>query len=78
MMDKLRGAMKSVTIWVNLIFAGVISNADSIVSGLHSALPDLSQYLPTNIFKVIGVLLIVFNLYQRTRTNQSLADKGQK
>ena len=77
-MDRLRGALKSVTIWVNLIFAGIISNADSIVSGLHSALPDLSQYLPTNIFKVIGVLLIVFNLYQRTRTNQSLADKGQQ
>ena len=77
-MDRLRGALKSVTIWVNLIFAGIISNADSIVSGLHSALPDLSQYLPTNIFKVIGVLLIVFNLYQRTRTKESLADKGQQ
>ena len=76
-MDQLRGAMRSVTIWVNGIFALILGSADQITAGIHDALPDLSQYLPTNIFKAIGIALIVFNLYQRTRTTKSLTDKGQ-
>ena len=77
-MDKIRGAFRSMTIWVNSIFALILANGQQINDGLHSAMPDLSQYLPSNIFKVIGVLLIIFNLWQRTRTTQSLADKGQQ
>ena len=76
-MDKLRGALKSVTIWVNGVFLTVFSFSDQIMQGMHDSLPDLSQYLPANVFKVVGIAVVLFNLYQRTRTKQSLADKGQ-
>lgn len=77
-MDKLRGAFHSVTMWVNGIFLAIFPFADQIMQGMHDSLPDLSQYLPVNVFKVVGVAVVLFNLYQRTRTKQSLADKGQQ
>lgn len=77
-MDKIKGALRSVTIWVNGVFLALFPFADSIIQGIHDNLPDLSQYLPADVFKVIGVAVVVFNIYQRTRTNQSLADKGAK
>ena len=77
-MDKLRGAFHSVTMWVNGIFLAIFPFADQIMQGMHDSLPDLSQYLPVNVCKVVGVAVVLFNLYQRTRTKQSLADKGQQ
>ena len=78
MMDKLRGAFHSVTMWVNGVFLALFPFADSLIQGIHDNLPDLSQYLPANVFKVLGVAVVVFNIYQRTRTTESLADKGAK
>lgn len=76
LMQHLRGAARSTTMWVNAVFLGVLQNTDQIVSGVHENLPDLAQYLPVNLFKFLGVAVIVFNLYQRTRTKTSLVEKG--
>lgn len=73
---KIRGALKSVTMWVNALFLALYPFASKIASGLHDSMPALSEYLPTNIYKGVGIALVVFNLYQRTRTNQSLEAKG--
>ena len=77
-MDKIRGALHSVTMWVNGIFLAMFPFADQFVQGVHDAMPDLSQYLPANIFKGVGVVVVVFNIVQRTRTKQSLTEKGQQ
>ena len=78
MMDKLRGALQSVTMWVNGIFLAAVPFADQIAQGLHDAMPELSQYIPDNIYKAVGVAIVLFNLYQRTRTTKSLEEKGQR
>lgn len=78
MMNKLRGALRSVTMWVNGIFLAAYPFADSVIQGVHDSLPDLAQYLPANMFKAVGLAVIVFNIYQRTRTTKSLAEKGSK
>ena len=77
-MDKLRGAFHSVTIWVNGAFLALFPFADALIQGLHDNLPELGGYIPANVFKVIGVAVVVFNIFQRTRTTESLADKGAK
>ena len=77
-MDKLRGALRSMTMWINGIFLALFPFADQMVQGIHDNLPDLGQYLPANIFKAVGIAVVLFNIYQRTRTKQSLAEKGQQ
>jgi hypothetical protein len=76
MMNKLRGALRSVTIWVNGLMLALFPFADQIAQGIHDNLPELAQYLPANTFKALGLAVVVFNIYQRTRTKASLAEKG--
>jgi hypothetical protein len=75
---KLRGALRSATMWVNGLFLAAYPFADQIVQGVQENLPGLAQYLPANVFKTVGLAVILFNIYQRTRTSKSLAEKGAK
>lgn len=76
MKNILRGAWRSVTIWVNGVALAVMPFADAIADGISANLPGLGDYLPANVFKGLGLVVIVFNIFQRTRTSKSLADKG--
>ena len=76
MKAKLIGALRSVTMWVNALFLALYPFASEIVAGLHDAMPTLAEYLPSNIYKGIGIAVVVFNLMQRTRTTKSLTEKG--
>ena len=78
MVNKLRGAMRSVTIWVNGVLLAAYPFADELIGGVRENLPVLSEYLPTNMFKAIGLSVVVFNIYQRMRTKKSLEEKGMK
>lgn len=70
-MKKLKGAMKSKTMWFNslLIFAwGFLEVA-------NDTLPILQQYLPEQIYKWVGLFVVVANMYLRTKTKISLGEK---
>lgn len=75
---KLRGALRSVTMWVNGLFLAAYPFADQIVQAVNDNLPALQPYLPASAPKAIGLAAVLFNIYQRTRTTQSLAEKGAK
>lgn len=77
-MNKLRGALKSLTMWVNGLFLAAFTYSDDIIHGVQDNLPDLAQYMPANVFKAVGLAVVLFNIYQRTRTKASLESKGQK
>lgn len=77
-MNKIRGAFKSLTMWVNGLFLAAFPFANEIVSGVQDNLPQMSQYIPENIFKSLGVIVVVFNIYLRVRTKRSLEEKGEK
>lgn len=77
-MNKFRGALKSLTIWVNGLFLAAYTCSDDIISGVRDNLPGLAEYMPANVFKAVGLALVLFNIYQRTRTKASLESKGQK
>jgi len=76
MMNKLRGALRSATMWVNGLFLAAYPFADQIIAGVRDNLPALAEYMPANVFKAVGLAVILFNIYQRTRTTKSLAEKG--
>lgn len=77
-MNKIRGAFKSLTIWVNGILLSIFPFANDITSGIQENLPQLGQYLPENIFKTLGLAVVVFNIWLRVRTTHSLEAKGEK
>ena len=76
MMNKFRGALRSATMWVNGLFLAAYPFADQVVAGVRDNLPALAEYMPANAFKAVGLAVILFNIYQRTRTDKSLAEKG--
>ena len=76
LMIKLRGALRSMTIWVNSLVLLALANADFISMALTEHLPALGQVLPKELVFALSIALSLFNLYQRTRTTQSLAEKG--
>lgn len=76
MKNKLRGALRSMTIWVNTIFLALLANADFIALALSENLPFLGSVLRAELVQALSIALGLFNLYQRARTSKSLAEKG--
>ena len=70
-MDKLRGAWKSLTIWLN----GILLAAFPLVGMVKENLPDIGQYLDPALFKWLGLAVVVMNIVLRFRTKSDLADK---
>jgi hypothetical protein len=73
----LRAARKSFTVWLNAILLIVYPFADSIISGVRGNLPDLAQYLPANVFRVVGLALVVYNIVHGARAAAKAAKAEQ-
>lgn len=69
MIAKLRGALKSLTIWFNAAAAAVLG----ILPMLQDALPAIQQYVPD--IRWAAVVVIVGNLALRFKTSTALQDK---
>lgn len=76
-MNSVKGAMKSVTMQINVMLLLIYQYADQIIQATHDYLPDLAQYLPENIYKGVGLAVVGFNIYRRSVTSQSLSEKGK-
>lgn len=63
----LRAARKSFTVWMNATLLALYPFADQIIAGLHDNLPDLGQYLPANVFRAVGLALVVYNIVHGAR-----------
>lgn len=78
----LRGAARSVTVWVNGLFLTAVPYADQIITavmtGVSDYLPELQPYLPANWYRAVGIVVVAFNIVQRARTTKSLAEKAAK
>ena len=75
MLDKIRGAYKSLTIWLNAVFSVLLLNADLAMQVLRENLPALSQYLTADLLKYAALFIVAVNFALRFRTSKSLADK---
>lgn len=70
-MRKLKGTIKSKTMWFNsvLVFVWVFLEIT------NEMLPVLQQYLPEAIYKWVGLIVVLVNMYLRTKTKTSLGEK---
>ena len=71
MLGKLKGCYKSVVIWFN----GLALSFLSLFELFHDSLPELSQYVPDNIYKKVGLAIVVGNLALRFKTSKPLQEK---
>lgn len=66
-----RGVKKSLTIWFN----GLLLAALPVFELTHDYLPELQTYLPDNVYKWMGIIVVVGNIALRFRTTKPLKEK---
>lgn len=71
MMDKLRNAWRSKTIWFNASLVALIPLFDVFVN----LLPQIREFLPDDVYKLVGLIAIVGNTFLRFLTSQPLEAK---
>lgn len=65
--DQLRAARRSFTVWLNAVLLAAYPFADAIIAALHANLPELAQYLPANVFRAVGLALVIYNIVHGAR-----------
>lgn len=69
--DSIKGAIKSWTIWFNSVVAAFIM----FLPEIQASLPQLAAYLPANVYKWLALAVLLTNLALRFKTTKALADK---
>jgi hypothetical protein len=75
--DHLRAARKSFTVWLNATLLALYPWADQIIASVHDNLPDLGAYLPTNVFRAVGLALVLYNIVHGARVAAKAAKAAQ-
>lgn len=70
-LDHLRGALRSSTIWFNTVAASIVG----ALPMLQDSIPALQPYLGPNLYRYAMGGIIAANILLRIKTNASLADK---
>lgn len=70
-MKKIKRAMKSKTMWFNSVMVFMWA----FLEIANDTLPVLQQYLPEGIYKWVGLIVVIANIYLRTKTKTSLGEK---
>lgn len=60
--DHLRTVWKSFTVRLNAVLLILYPFADQIINGVHDHLPEMAPYLPANVFRAVGLALVVYNI----------------
>lgn len=69
--EKIRGAFKSVTVMVNALLLAMLPFYEVLIEQL----PQLQPYLPEDVYKKVGVAVVVLNIVLRFRTHKPLEHK---
>lgn len=71
MLAKIRGALRSVTVWFNVMLLTLLPFHQDILD----AIPQIQPYLPDNLYKTVGLAAVMINLALRFKTTADLAAK---
>lgn len=74
MIDHIKGAWRSLTIWLNGLILALLPALDYA----KDSLPQLADYLTPEHYKTIMLAVVGLNIALRFKTNGSLADKVMK
>jgi hypothetical protein len=62
MIARLKAWLQSAGVWFNAVLLAAFPFTDQIMQGVSDYLPSLAPYLPPNIYKIVGLLVVVFNM----------------
>lgn len=68
---KIKKSYKSMTIWLNGIFLAALP----VVEYARDNLQEVQQFLPDNIYRSMGLAVVVLNIALRFRTDKGLHEK---
>jgi hypothetical protein len=60
--DKMRAWIRSAGVWLNAALLAAFPFTDQIIQTVTENLPTLAPYLPPDVYKAVGVAVVVFNL----------------
>lgn len=70
-MKILRWLKKSKTIMFNSAMLIALPAFEAV----HEFMPELQAYLPESIYKIVGLIVVLANIYLRTKTTKPLSEK---
>lgn len=68
---KIKKSYKSMTIWLN----GILLAALPVFEYARETLPQVQEYLPPDMYKPVGVAVVVLNILLRFKTEKGLHEK---
>lgn len=71
LLDHLRGALRSATMWVN----GMAGAGIAALPVLRDNFPQIEQYLDHQLYRYAMGVIVAANIMLRVKTKSSLADK---
>jgi hypothetical protein len=73
MTARLKSWLHSAGVWFNAMLLAAFPFADQIVGAVADNLPALATYLPPNVYKAVGVAVVVFNLVRSAQRAHAAA-----
>ena len=77
LLDHIRASIRSFNVWLNATLLALYPFADSIIDGIHDHLPDLAPYLPANVFRAVGLALVIYNIVHGAQAAVKAAKAAQ-
>jgi hypothetical protein len=71
MIDHLKNSWKSATIWFN----GILLAALPLVETAKDSLPQMQEYVTADIYKWVGLFVVISNIALRFKTSKPLSEK---
>lgn len=70
-------ALRSSGVWLNALLLIAVQYTDQIMQATNDQLPALATYLPPNVYKMVGIAVVVFNLVRSAqRAHQAALAKA--
>jgi hypothetical protein len=77
MMARLQSITRSAGVWVNASLLMTVQYTDQILQAVNDNLPALASYVPPNVYKAVGIAVVVFNLVRAVqRANRAARANG--
>lgn len=77
MIARVKAWLQSAGVWFNALLLAAFPFTDQIMQGVSDYLPSLAPYLPPNVYKFVGLAVVVFNMVRAMqRAHQAMQAKG--
>jgi uncharacterized membrane protein len=70
-MKWLKGSLKSLTIWFNGILLALLP----FMEYLKDSLPQLQEWLGDDLYRTVGLIVVIGNILLRYKTNKPVSEK---